>query len=66
MVNNSTHNTLDETVKTTLDTFEAPFEDADWARMESMLDAAPKSSTFKWSYALVEVSGLDFMLVIRA
>ena len=49
---------LDEAVKNTLNNYEAPFDSADWSRMERMLDAAPKSSSFKWSYAIGAVLGL--------
>lgn len=58
MIDNSTNSKLDEAVKTTLNDYEAPFEPSDWARMESMLDAAPKSTPFKWSYAIGAVVGV--------
>ncbi len=49
---------LDEAVKNTLNNYEASFDGADWSRMERMLDAAPKSSNFKWSYAIGAVLGI--------
>lgn len=52
MVNNTQNSKLDETVKQTLSNYEAKFDVGDWAKMESILDAAPKSSSFKWSYTL--------------
>jgi len=52
MINNSTNSKLDEVVKTTLTEYEAPFDAGDWNRMESMLDAAPKQGSFKWSRSL--------------
>ncbi|MCW3084746.1 MAG: hypothetical protein JWP12_2112 [Bacteroidetes bacterium] len=49
---------LDEAVKNTLNNYEAPFDSADWSRMERILDTAPKSSNFNWSYAIGAVLGL--------
>lgn len=58
MVNNTPDSKLDETVKNTLNNYEAAYEPNDWSRMENMLNAAPKSSTFQWSYAVKIVSVL--------
>lgn len=56
MINNSTpESKLDEAVKATLNNYEAPFDAGDWSRMESMLDAAPKQGSFKWSGSLTAV-----------
>lgn len=52
MINNSTNSKLDEAVKTTLNNYEAPYDAGDWARMENMLNAAPKSSSFNWTKTL--------------
>lgn len=52
MINDQKNNTLDETIKQSLSDYEAPFDANDWEKMESVLDAAPKSSTFKWSYVI--------------
>jgi hypothetical protein len=44
MGNNSTQNSkLDETIKESLNNYEAQYDAGDWSRMERMLDAAPKS-----------------------
>lgn len=58
MVNNIPNSKLDEVVKETLNNYEAPYDASDWERMESMLDAAPKSVSFKWSYLLNVFIGL--------
>lgn len=52
MINEQKNNKLDETIKQSLSDYEAPFDENDWAKMESTLDAAPKASTFKWSYVI--------------
>jgi hypothetical protein len=57
MGNNTTDSKLDETVKNTLNNYEGQF-DADWSRMESMLNAAPKSTTFSWSAPLAIIIGV--------
>lgn len=49
MVNNTPESKLDETVKDTLNNYEATYDPGDWSRMESILDAAPKSTNFQWS-----------------
>ena len=58
MSENTPQSKLDENVKNTLSEYEAPFDASDWSRMETMLDAAPKSSTFNWSTILPFVAGL--------
>lgn len=50
MIDNST-NKLDETIKNKLSHYEAAYDATDWARMERMLDAAPKAKTINWKYA---------------
>jgi cytoskeletal protein RodZ len=52
MGNNTPDSKLDETIKSTLNDYEAQYDPSDWARMETMLDAAPKAVSFKWSHAL--------------
>jgi hypothetical protein len=58
MINNTPGSKLDETVKSTLDSYEAPYDASDWSRMESMLDAAPKSNSFKLSHAITIIAGV--------
>lgn len=58
MINNTPGSKLDETVKNTLDNYEAQYDASDWSRMEQMLDAAPKSGNFKWSYAITTIAVL--------
>lgn len=50
MENNATHSKLDETVKDSLSNYDAKYDSGDWARMERMLDATPKSMAPKGSY----------------
>jgi hypothetical protein len=57
MGNNTTDSKLDETVKKSLDSYEANYDAADWSRMERMLDAAPKSSASKSSYNIAVIIG---------
>jgi hypothetical protein len=61
MGNNTQNSKLDETVKQTLNHYETPYDAADWSRMENMLDASPKSSSFKWSYSLNIFIGLTVL-----
>lgn len=63
MVNNTPNERLDEAVKQVLSNYEAGSEGSDWARMERMLDATPRGSGFKWSYAL---NGFIALAVITA
>lgn len=58
MTNNIPTGKLDEAVKNTLSNYEASNENSDWSRMEGMLNAAPASGAFKWSYAIGAVLGL--------
>lgn len=62
MINNTpeSNSRLDNTVKETLTNYEASFDPNDWSRMESMLDAAPKPSSFKWS----TVIGIAAVLIV--
>jgi hypothetical protein len=52
MENNTPESKLDQTVKNTLNNYDATYEAGDWSRMESMLTATPKSTSFQWSYAI--------------
>lgn len=52
MVNNTPNSKLDDKVKETLNNYEAKYDSPDWSRMERMLDAAPQTVSFKWSYVL--------------
>lgn len=52
MVNDTNNSKLDQAIKQTLSNYEAPYNATDWEKMEGMLDAAPKSGNFKWSYSL--------------
>jgi hypothetical protein len=58
MVNDANNSKLDQAIKQTLSNYEAPYNAADWEKMESMLDAAPKSVNFKWSYSLNILIGI--------
>lgn len=58
MVNNTPESKFDETVKETLSGYEAPYDASDWSRMESMLDAAPKSNPVKWSHIITIAAGI--------
>jgi outer membrane biosynthesis protein TonB len=58
MGNNTPDSKLDETIKSTLNDYEAQYDPSDWARMETMLDAAPKAVSFKWSHALTVLIGV--------
>lgn len=58
MGNNTTdNNKLDDTVKETLNNYEAQFDAGDWSRMEKMLDTAPKSGKINWSYGIAIIIG---------
>ena len=58
MVNDTNNSKLDQAIKQTLSNYEAPYNAADWTKMESMLDAAPTSGNFKWSYSLNILIGI--------
>lgn len=59
MLNNDQNNKLDETVKQTLGNYEVSLDMADWNNMESLLDAAPKSTSFfNWKYPLYVFIGI--------
>jgi hypothetical protein len=54
MGNNSTQNSkLDEAVKDSLNNYEAKYDAGDWARMERMLDATPKTSVSNFPYGKI-------------
>lgn len=57
MENNSTPSKLDETLKENLSNYDAKYDSGDWARMERMLDAAPKSIAPKGSYNMAIIIG---------
>ena len=50
MENNTPPNKLDETIKDNLSNYDAKYDSGDWARMERMLDATPKSIVKTGSY----------------
>mgnify|MGYP001602533358 CR=1 FL=1 len=52
MGNEQLHDPLLQAARNSLKDHEEPFDGSDWARMENSLNALPKTSTFKWSYAL--------------
>lgn len=55
MVNKKHNSKLDEVIKETLSNFEASNSIADWAKMERMLDAAPKSNSFRYKHKLLSI-----------
>ncbi len=58
---NNLHNKLDEQIKESLSKYLASKEASNWTRMESMLDAAPKVNSFRWSNVLNGVIGLAIL-----
>lgn len=60
MVNNS-ESKLDNTIKKTLAGYEAPYDASDWDKMESMLGAAPKVSSFKWR-TVIGIAGIAALI----
>lgn len=57
MENNTPPTKLDETIKENLSNYDAKYDSGDWARMERMLDATPKSITPKGSYNMAIIIG---------
>ncbi len=57
MVNNTDNSKLYEIVKQTLSNYEAPYDAADWAQMQNILDLAPKSKSFKFKHILLSIFG---------
>ncbi len=57
MENNTPPNKLDETIKDNLSNYDAKYDSGDWARMERMLDATPKSIVKKGSYNMAIIIG---------
>ncbi|MES2286112.1 MAG: hypothetical protein V4547_10520 [Bacteroidota bacterium] len=55
MVNKKHISKLDEVIKETLSNYEASNSIADWAKMERMLDAAPKSNSFRYKHKLLSI-----------
>lgn len=58
MGNNTPDSKLDESIKSTLNNYEAQYDPSDWAKMETMLDAAPKAVSFRWSHAISVAIGI--------
>ncbi|MDQ3045919.1 MAG: hypothetical protein M3R27_00090 [Bacteroidota bacterium] len=58
MGNNTPDSKFDDTIKDSLKNYEGNENGSDWARMERMLDAAPKVMRFKWSYMLSAFVGI--------
>ena len=57
MENNTPPSKLDETIKDNLSTYDAKYDSGDWARMERMLDATPKSMAPKGTYNMAIIIG---------
>ena len=57
MENNTPPNKLDETIKDNLSNYDAKYDSGDWARMERMLDATPKSIVKTGSYNMALIIG---------
>lgn len=57
MENNTPPNKLDETIKDNLSKYDAKYDSGDWARMERMLDATPKSIVKTVSYNVALIIG---------
>lgn len=57
MENNTPPNKLDETIKDSLSNYDAKYDSGDWARMERMLDATPKSIVKTGSYNMAIIIG---------
>lgn len=55
MVNKKHNSKLDEVIKETLSNYEASNSIGDWAKMERMLDAAPKSNSFRYKHKLLSI-----------
>lgn len=53
MVNKKHNSKLDEVIKETLSNYEASNSISDWAKMQGMLDAAPKSNSFRYKHKLI-------------
>ena len=58
MENNTTPSKLDETIKDSLSNYDAKYDSGDWARMERMLDATPKSMAPKGSNTIALILGV--------
>lgn len=57
MENNTPPSKLDETLKEHLSNYDAKYDSGDWARMERMLDATPKTIAPKGSYNMALIIG---------
>lgn len=57
MENNTPPNKLDETIKDNLSNYDAKYDSGDWARMERMLDATPKTIVKTGSYNMALIIG---------
>lgn len=58
MENNTTPSKLDETIKDSLSNYDAKYDSGDWARMERMLEATPKSMAPKGSNTIALILGV--------
>jgi outer membrane biosynthesis protein TonB len=57
MENNATPGKLDVTIKDSLSNYDAKYDSGDWARMERLLDATPKSMAPKGSKTIALILG---------
>ncbi len=57
MENNTPPSNLDETLKENLSNYDAKYDSGDWARMERMLDATPKTIATKANYNMALIIG---------
>ena len=58
---NNPDSKLDETIKNTLNNYEATSDAGDWARMEAMLTVAPKANAFRWTMPLTVFVGIALL-----
>lgn len=58
---NNPDSKLDETIKNTLNNYEATSDAGDWARMEAMLTVAPKDNAFRWTMPLTVFVGIALL-----
>ena len=58
MENNTTPSKLDETIKDSLSNYDAKYDSGDWARMERMLEATPKSMAPKGFNTIALILGV--------
>ncbi len=58
MTDNNKNTAFEEKLKDTLKNYEVPNASPDWARMENMLNVAPKSHSFNWKIASKAAVGI--------